>query len=606
MEGGVATKGGQEEIKMLVGETPNATSGNPQTLVCPRQIPQPQNEVNSSASTLYACVHEFPRVANQGGRMASYSSSNFACNPAAGKHQGSGDDYVSVERRPVNPDELNLPDDQSLTSALENLSIDHGVSGEPTRQSSVRYNIAPHVHGLRLYGQHNAPANKFSPVDSADMSVLQAPTPLDALNIANQTLQTYAPLTISEINKFNIRANCQMDSHELEGQKPETLPGGFRDLQHRAPVYTGDTSFISGMNNPQFLFSKSFQAVDFRSPTFQKHYCSDRGNALGWSENQQGLALMGSGSCKYYVPGYCGKENFTFPHARKQTSGSGIKYSGRDFRPVPALNRVGKQASPEKILTRSKGSRSLRIPDASLLPSNDLVNHAGFKQMVPPNSQFYPVVQTSASFQVDDGDTKGISDNSYYRLMTGSPQPDYNYDSLDDAVGRIYSLSKDQTGCRFLQETLKNCTSQDVYKIFIEITSHIVDLTTDPFGNYLLQKLVEVCNEDQKMCIIREITSKPGELIRISCDMHGTRVVQKVIEALKTTEQVSMVVSSLKPGVMPLIKDTNGNHTFLGNVGPKKELDQPRAILGSITIPICIRSANPADLLQDCSARLKK
>lgn len=35
---------------------------------------------------------------------------------------------------------------------------------------------------------------------------------------------------------------------------------------------------------------------------------------------------------------------------------------------------------------------------------------------------------------------------------------------------------------------------------------------------------------------------------------------QKVIETLKTPEQVSIVVSSLKPGIVTLIKNMNGNH----------------------------------------------
>ena len=39
-----------------------------------------------------------------------------------------------------------------------------------------------------------------------------------------------------------------------------------------------------------------------------------------------------------------------------------------------------------------------------------------------------------------------------------------------------------------------------------------------------------------------------------------TRAVQKLIETLKTPQQVSMVISALKPGVMALIKDLNGNH----------------------------------------------
>lgn len=40
----------------------------------------------------------------------------------------------------------------------------------------------------------------------------------------------------------------------------------------------------------------------------------------------------------------------------------------------------------------------------------------------------------------------------------------------------------------------------------------------------------------------------------------STRVVQKLIETLKTRQQISLVVSALEPGFLSLIKDLNGNH----------------------------------------------
>jgi hypothetical protein len=42
----------------------------------------------------------------------------------------------------------------------------------------------------------------------------------------------------------------------------------------------------------------------------------------------------------------------------------------------------------------------------------------------------------------------------------------------------------------------------------------------DPFGNYLVQKLLEVCNESQRMEILRVVTMD-GELVKISLNMHG-------------------------------------------------------------------------------------
>ncbi|KAK7328157.1 hypothetical protein VNO77_22254 [Canavalia gladiata] len=134
------------------------------------------------------------------------------------------------------------------------------------------------------------------------------------------------------------------------------------------------------------------------------------------------------------------------------------------------------------------------------------------------------------------------------------------YNSLAEARGSIYLIAKDQHGCRFLQRMFDEGTPEDVQVIFNEIIGHVVELMMNPFGNYLMQKLLDVCNEEQRMRIILMVTEEPGQLVRISLNTHGTRVVQKLIETLKTRQQISLVVSALEPGFLALIKDLNGNH----------------------------------------------
>ncbi|KAJ7968186.1 Pumilio 7 like [Quillaja saponaria] len=132
--------------------------------------------------------------------------------------------------------------------------------------------------------------------------------------------------------------------------------------------------------------------------------------------------------------------------------------------------------------------------------------------------------------------------------------------SLADAQGYIYLIAKDQHGCRFLQRVFDEGTPQDVRVIFNEIIDHVVELMMNPFGNYLMQKLLDVCNEEQRLQILLMVTVEPGQLVRISLNTHGTRVVQKLIETLKTRQQKSLVISALEPGFLALIKDLNGNH----------------------------------------------
>ncbi|KAM7474872.1 hypothetical protein LguiB_022115 [Lonicera macranthoides] len=134
------------------------------------------------------------------------------------------------------------------------------------------------------------------------------------------------------------------------------------------------------------------------------------------------------------------------------------------------------------------------------------------------------------------------------------------FNTLAEAQGYIYLIAKDQNGCRFLQRMFDEGTPLDVLIIFNEIIDHVVELMVNPFGNYLMQKLLEVCTEEQKLRILLVVTEEPGELVRISLNNHGTRVVQKLIETLRTRQQISLVVSSLEPGFLALIKDPNGNH----------------------------------------------
>jgi len=102
--------------------------------------------------------------------------------------------------------------------------------------------------------------------------------------------------------------------------------------------------------------------------------------------------------------------------------------------------------------------------------------------------------------------------------------------------------------------------------VSLTICSFFVDV--DPFGNYLCQKLVEYCDQEQLLKIVESISSK---LVMISLNMHGTRAVQKLIECLCSQDQVTLVVSALRPSVVQLIKDLNGNHVIqrcLNNLTP--------------------------------------
>ncbi len=82
-----------------------------------------------------------------------------------------------------------------------------------------------------------------------------------------------------------------------------------------------------------------------------------------------------------------------------------------------------------------------------------------------------------------------------------------------------------------------------------------LDRLTPPAGPQVLKKVAE-----------------RGELVGAALNTHGTRAVQKLIETLSSREQRAIAIEALRPGVVSLIKDLNGNHVVqrcLQRLGPE-------------------------------------
>merc|ERR1712072_1110476 len=85
------------------------------------------------------------------------------------------------------------------------------------------------------------------------------------------------------------------------------------------------------------------------------------------------------------------------------------------------------------------------------------------------------------------------------------------------------------------------------------------ELMTDPFGNYLCQKLMEYASEQNRVRVLGKVSN---DLVAISLNIHGTRVIQKILEHISGAEEISIVVKALGTSVVTLTKDLNGNHVI--------------------------------------------
>ncbi|EGZ14873.1 hypothetical protein PHYSODRAFT_545979 [Phytophthora sojae] len=167
--------------------------------------------------------------------------------------------------------------------------------------------------------------------------------------------------------------------------------------------------------------------------------------------------------------------------------------------------------------------------------------------------------------------------------------------SVEDIQNRVFAMSKDQNGCRLLQEQLDYEDRADLCEvIYQESLEHLAEMMVDPFGNYLFQKLLERVNEKQRLVIIRRVSSN---LVAAALNLHGTRSVQKVVEVCATSPDVieedyddddgdeygyvndreerpeggerrrttslpDIIVEALKDDAVRLCIDSNGNHVI--------------------------------------------
>lgn len=63
---------------------------------------------------------------------------------------------------------------------------------------------------------------------------------------------------------------------------------------------------------------------------------------------------------------------------------------------------------------------------------------------------------------------------------------------------QVLSVAKDQNGCRFLQRKFDEGGPAAIAQVFGEVLDSLIDLMMDPFGNYLIQKLLDRCSEEQR------------------------------------------------------------------------------------------------------------
>jgi uncharacterized membrane-anchored protein YjiN (DUF445 family) len=220
---------------------------------------------------------------------------------------------------------------------------------------------------------------------------------------------------------------------------------------------------------------------------------------------------------------------------------------------VPRLTINTSREAPQSP-THYKISKSVSHYSLSTI-GNDEHHHGN-----TPNARFSPSAHSSPTSDSNKNSNKSHLKKSQSMTNVYSVLEENRLDSkfpdLEEMVGQIYALSKYQQGCRFLQKKLEEKSEQNSKIILNELFDHLVELMTDPFGNYLFSKLMENIDTNQREEVIKKILP---EMMTIAFDMYGTQSLQKMMPFLNDS-QLTPIINTFKSSAIALIKHNKANY----------------------------------------------
>ncbi|KAL3417660.1 RNA-binding protein (pumilio domain-containing protein) [Phlyctema vagabunda] len=235
----------------------------------------------------------------------------------------------------------------------------------------------------------------------------------------------------------------------------------------------------------------------------------------------------------------------------------------------PALTQSISQGQPASAVTSPTSQQGYPVPGYynngnsnynMQMMTMGMQNMSMAQPMYSPHNPYAPSSYGGAGYPPNGGARDSQARVIQQRRQTdGEAMNRFANLPLEQLGGEIYALCKDQHGCRYLQKKLEDRVPDQVHMIWLETNQHVIELMTDPFGNYLCQKLLEYCNDEERTVLIENASH---DLVRIALNQHGTRALQKMIEFISTPGQIQTIISALRYRVVELIQDLNGNHVI--------------------------------------------
>ena len=167
------------------------------------------------------------------------------------------------------------------------------------------------------------------------------------------------------------------------------------------------------------------------------------------------------------------------------------------------------------------------------------------------------------------------SQNNLNLLSLISKNNSKNKKHLNNNNFNLLYIFQDQSNCRSIQEQLElHKNDKKYFQNFLEqIKSELINIIEHQFGNYVIQKFLEILIYQENKQLFYEFISilyKNDKIYEICINNYGTRVIQKTLEKLidnnfskiETPELDNIINKVIEKHLYDLCHDKNGNHVY--------------------------------------------
>jgi pumilio RNA-binding family len=112
---------------------------------------------------------------------------------------------------------------------------------------------------------------------------------------------------------------------------------------------------------------------------------------------------------------------------------------------------------------------------------------------------------------------------------------------------------------------MEKASGAEIHGLFLALLPgrRLARVTVDPFGNYVVQKLVDTLSHEHRLLVGEHLL---GQVLALSTNTYGCRVVQKLVDVALSEDAVDCqelgraIGRELETHVLELVEDQNGNH----------------------------------------------